>query len=252
MKDNIFDKHFKAAMQGAATPPPPNAWNAIAHKATLKRQRRVVMRNFMRYAAIILLLLTIGGSLWQFARISTPTTIEFNTPIVAYSTNVVTDMSNLPILTSTKRSIQIENIREEMQLMETQGITPQPLSTQTLIVKEIGIKKQSITPLTDAENIKVLEQYLALTNPKLKQNIYQPQNEIKKSTSTPIKYSLSCIVTPGYNESKYSSTLSNARGASYTNTDMKGGFNMGGGLKLVMQSGKRFSLQTGEIGRAHV
>ncbi|MGL5681788.1 MAG: outer membrane beta-barrel protein [Marinifilaceae bacterium] len=247
MKNNIVDHKFKQAMDSATATPPPNAWGNIAKASALKKQRRIFMRNCMRYAAIAILLLTIGVSLWQFEKSAIPTTFEYNTPVLAYRENIVCDMSTPPVLISgTYRPKQTRRI-ESFDPLTTTTLSGEQLNAIAPQATFIGLKKQDITPLTDGENIKIYEQYRAMINPNLKKNTYQPEHTVRKSVPTPVKYSLSCVVAPGFNQSQYNSSIPNTRGAAYTESDMKGGFNLGGGVNVVMQTGKRFSFQTGVL-----
>lgn len=253
MRNSLFDKNFREALNRAEATPPPLLWATIADRMEQQSRRRFIMRRAIQCAAIIALLLTISTSLWysqQFNNDTLSNTFSEISP-VKYPENI------LGILSSTPQLIADNRIQHNSTVKNKKDYDIKPLSAHQSIdeamvtaynenlCNKMTLKQQEIIPLTDRRNVKLkndYENYLQHTNPIVQTT---PQLSKHKKNETDINYSLECIVSPSYTDSQYNSTIPNTRGRNYSDSEMKGGFKVGGGVKFVMSTNKRLSFQTG-------
>lgn len=247
MSNNI-DNLFKKALQEQRCEPPARVWKNIERQ--LDKPKRVVGGWWWRgVAAAALIVASVG--IWQlsqqnvllpqteFVHISTPSvlpespidyTLKSGSNDLVFALNAETETENVIVEESTILADQITPIRV-LKYDSENTISNAPIS-ESIIIKDV---RRNFIPLTSKEALKNNQIYQALLHD-------EPE---EKKTAEKVKIALSGHFTPAYSSGSYSSSVQNTRGYDYSDNQMSGLMNLGGGLKLSVSAGKRFSLQTG-------
>ncbi len=247
MSNNI-DRLFKKALLEQQCDPPNHIWRNIERELNKRNAPRSIW--WYRSAAAIALL-ALGIGLWTqfYAR------NEVRIPVVAR----LIECENIEFipLSYLDRDFQlparlktVSRQLKEASLQETAGIFRQeypqlslPASVDSKAVHQknnsVSLKNhfihQDIISITSKASLKNNREYQALL-----------QKEQKtEQTKEKLRIALSGLYTPAYSSGTYSSSVKNTRGKSYSDDQMKGMINSGGGLALSLETGKRWSVQTG-------
>ncbi len=250
MSNNI-DRLFKKALLEQECDPPDHIWQNIERELNKRNAPRSIW--WYRSAAAIALL-ALGIGLWKqfyardearipvIARLAEIKNIEFQ-PLASLDGNF--PALQLPVSLKTVSSQQ-----QEVSVQETAGLFRQeyPLfppsasldsklahqQTNSIRLKNHSIR-QDIIPITSKASLKNNREYLALLQ----------EEQKSEKTKEKLKIALSGLYAPAYSSGNYSSSVKNSRGKSYSNDQMEGMMNSGGGLALSIGTGKRWSVQTG-------
>lgn len=251
---NNLDNLFKKALQEQQCEPPARIWEHI--EGHLARRKRRALWWYRSLAAAAMFAVCFG--VWQlYQQDSSSTTVEtvggYSTIVNPKSTaipqqernaNKVTErQSNSDVLLASKESeVKGHSVGAAKTRLQTVPVNIRRNENIVTIANNslpVEIEKKSIRtnfiPLTSKEALKNHEQYQTLLNTKLE------EAKVKNT----VKFALSGHFIPAYSSGSYSSSVKNTRGYSYSDDQMEGLMNVGGGLKLSINTGKRFSFQTG-------
>lgn len=247
MSNNI-DNLFKKALQEQKCEPPARVWENIERQ--LDKPKRVVGGWWWRgVAAAALIIASVG--IWQLNKqdVSLPQTefVHSSTPAVLPENPVdfTLKSGSNDLLVASNAEMESVNEMVEQPTISRNQITPAQVFksesentvsntpiTESIIIKDV---RRNFIPLTSKEALKNNQTYQALLND-------EPE---EKKTAEKVKIALSGHFTPAYSSGSYSSSVQNTRGYDYSDNQMSGLMNLGGGLKLSVSTGKRFSIQTG-------
>lgn len=246
---NNLDQLFKKAFQDDQSEPPVHIWKNIEQRLEKKHRNKVAAWWLYGIAASALIAaLTIdwfiGKEETDFQEmewitqvpatlppISTPKVLLDDNPIQVVSNEQFEDSLFLPDLSASpeKMNMLADSIRtlssEKAKIIFE---APKPALKN-------GVIRKDFIPLTSKEAVRNNETYLALLQES------QPEKKERKK----MKVVLSGHFIPAYSSATYSSTVKNARGNNYSQEQMTGLMNAGGGLRISVATGKRISVQTG-------
>lgn len=244
MSSNL-DKLFKEALQEQVCEPPVRVWKGIESHLN-KRHRRIGAWWWQGIAAIAILVL--GISLWQLLQteenIQVAELVPTDIPIIKTEQPVATKEQAL------EPKDKVEEIQHVVPLsvkyaentLGQERILPAhfyPSGTVLLVAENTmpAVKdlKRDFIPLTSRDAIRNQETYLSLLNEK----------PVVKEEKERAKITVSGHFVPAFSSGNYSSSVKNTRGFSYSNNQMSGLMNAGGGMKISVASSKRLSFQTG-------
>lgn len=245
MSNNI-DNLFKKALHEQRCEPPARVWENI--EKHLNRRRRLQAIWWYRSIAAVALL-AVCVSIWQLSHqeqvSQTQEMAKSNCPVVKPAIpDVKQEISVFPEVAladnmneKEKKSLRFSDVRKEIVPMDIRKTEYQAtIKNKNLPVRiDKQVIRTDFIPLTSREAFKNNQQYQALLN--------EVQHEQK--TKDKVKFALSGHFTPGYSSGNYSSSVKNTKGYSYSDDQMDGLMNAGGGLKLSISKGKRLSFQTG-------
>lgn len=246
MSNNIDDL-FKKALGEQKCNPPTHVWEGI--EKHLNKRRRLIGLWWWRGVAAGTLIAALLGirELQQYKQYKTVADFTFidnkdflqksfveNTEVeiekntvnsIEIKTTEITKATTSSAFRVVSTPINILKLKEK-QLFTTHNPIP---------VLKNGIMIRNFIPLTSKEALRNNKEYLALL-------AQEPQQEKIKEQ---IKLELSGHFVPAYSSGSYSSSMKNTRGQNYSDKQINGLMNTGGGLKIAVSKGKRLSLQTG-------
>lgn len=239
--NNNIDKLFKKAIQGQECEPPVYVWENIQKQ--LNKSPKIISRRWLHsIVAAAIVIVCIG--LWQLIQTERQILITDNS-ILTLQPNVIAPIPNPKTEFIQKLPIQqtvISKTDISKQTNIVKRISPihqQTLHFDVLIAKnsnpEIKNLHQNIIPLTSGDAIRNQQEYQLLLNG-------EKDGEKEKKH---VKITLSGHFTPTYSAGNYSSSVKNTRGFNYSNSDLNGIMNVGGGIKISITPRKRLSFQTG-------
>lgn len=245
MNNNNIDNLFKKALQEQECEPPAYVWDGIQKQ--LNKRPRTIGSWWLRSIAAAVIIVCIG--LWQSLHMEKQIQVADHT-IMKLQHQYITPIPN-PEYTNNeaklikrhnKQQSQISKIDISEQSPVAQRISPVCLQTSYSNIlntktsyPEFKNLQRDFIPLTSGDAIRNQQEYQLLINGK---------EEVKKEKKH-TKITLSGHFTPTYSAGNYSSTVKNTRGFNYSNSDLTGIMNMGGGMKISITSHKRLSFQTG-------
>lgn len=244
---NHIDDLFKKALLNQESQPPAHLWEKIEKQ--LDKRRRIVAGWWLRGVSAAAVVAVIF-SVWQlknqdsidqmanYTPINMPAQMPVDTVITPVETpakdNIVLAFAQTPSIAKVTEKAIVSPVDADparIREMVASGI-PTIFPQQSLKIKTI---RYNFIPLTSKEALKNNEEYQVLL-----------KNESSaKEDGEKIKIALSGHFTPTYSSGNYSSSVKNARGYSYSDNQMEGILNAGGGLKLSINTSKRLSFQTG-------
>lgn len=241
--NNDLDNLFKKVLQEEGIEPPPHIWENINRH--LGRRQRKIAAWWWSAAAVALLVAFTGW--WKLS--NTP---SLQAPVVlveqqfkpvefpaektaptrpAAESKRIEQAANIPILQTGRKERKLVEVSPVLMADNYEGIEPSLPATH---LKNISTQKHFI-PLTSRDALENYSDYQKLL-------VESPRPvEAKK----PVKFTLSGHFVPAYSSGSYSSSVKDVRGAGYSENQMEGMMNAGGGIKLSVTTGKRLSLQTG-------
>lgn len=246
---NNLDQLFKKAFQDDKSEPPVHIWKNIEQRLEKKHRNRVAAWWLYGIAASALIAaLTInwfvGREETDFQKMEWITQVPVTLPPVPTPKVLLEDSQTQ--LTSNEQ-LEINSSLPDLSVSpETRNISADSIRTlsseKAKIIFEAmepalknGIIRKDFIPLTSKEAVRNNEIYLALLQES------QPEKKERKK----MKVALSGHFVPAYSSATYSSTVKNARGSNYSQGQMAGLMNAGGGLRISVATGKRLSVQTG-------
>lgn len=246
MSENI-DKLFKKALQEQECNPPAYVWEGIQQQ--LNKRPRMIGKWWLRGIAAAVIVICIG--LWQLLYTEEQMQVADNS-ILTLQPEVAVPDTRPEVSVAEKEVAYAEesNVRPTI-TSATDVVAPTPalkriapVSRQTsytnvLIAENSNFELKNLTrdfiPLTSGDAIKNQQEYRLLIEGK---------KDIKKEKEH-AKVTLSGHFTPTYSAGNYSSSVKNTRGFNYSNSDLNGMMNVGGGMKISITPRKRLSFQTG-------
>ena len=246
---NNLDALFKKALQGKTTEPPPYIWENIERQVYARKKKRKMLIWWRTVAAVFFCLILLSGLFQLNRRKTEELTAQKMIPIETLKVDkpqIAQHMSSKPVFpVSEPRQISTVNIPAEKKNIEPIDVKSIRLdegvsATSPSIELKTNVIRKDFIPLTSQNAIKNSQLYNQLLAMELK-----PGKEEINSEKEKIKLSLSGHITPGYSSGTYNSSLKNSRGVDYSKSQMNGMFNVGGGLKVTVNTGKRLSVQTG-------
>ncbi len=249
MSSRNLDHLFKKALLDKGCEPPPYVWENIERQLDRKKQNIGFwwLRSVAAAAVIALLL-----SIWllqsdklseiQTAGLPEIATIPFipEQPAKIETAKIVSEerISGTGVRKVVSDSVFPKIEKEQLLLAHAN-----PLNNTALLLNsapEAAIKQSSLCkdfiPLTSKG---------AIENNRIYQALLNKNRDIQKPEKKKVKFELSGHFVPAYSSGTYSSSVKNARGVNYSDSQMEGLMNTGGGLRLSISASKRFSVQTG-------
>ncbi|MEG0796504.1 MAG: hypothetical protein RR397_08400 [Odoribacter sp.] len=246
---NNLDQLFKKALQERSCEPPPYIWNKIEQR--LDQRRRRIGGWWLRGAAAAALLAGVVA-IWQLrqseeevkmaaiSEIVVPLTTEDLSFVQVKTTGVEIEkkVSLLPpkIVIPAKIPTTLKRIESLPIVIASAVVFGLDHSTSEEVRLKVSTIRRNFIPLTSQD---------ALKNNLAYQLLLQETPHPEKSENDKMKIALSGHFVPTYSSGTYSSSIKSPQGRSYGNNQMSGLMNAGGGLKIAVSTGKRFSLQTG-------
>lgn len=249
MSNNI-DSLFKKALQENSCEPPPHIWKNIEDKVYASKKKKKILIWWRSTAAVLLCLI----ALTYVLRLRVENKMS---PMIS-DTNIA---QSFPIPVS---SVVPKTVLNKITPKEEKKSTPSILYTEkkkeiTLPVRVSTIEQDLIKNNTSNDvyiknntirrnNIPLINQHAVKSNQLYQQLLLAEMDHKEKRpeiTDDKLKLSLSGHIAPGYSSGTYRSSMKNSKGAAYSKDQMNGIFNMSGGLKVAMTTGKRLSVQTG-------
>lgn len=249
MSSKNLDQLFKKALLDKGCEPPPYIWENIEQQLDRKKRNTGFwwLRSVAAAAAITLLL-----SIWLLQSDKLAEVHTAGSPGVATATLIPEQPIKIEIAkTATEKQIS------ETSIQKTELVSGQPEAEkkQLLLAQATSLKGTSVISNTAPEaNIKqstLRKDFIPLTskdaieNNKIYQALLDKTGEIQKPEKKKMKFELSGHFVPAYSSGIYSSSVKDARGVNYSDNQMEGLMNAGGGLRLSVSAGKRLSIQTG-------
>lgn len=249
MSSKNLDQLFKKALLDKGCEPPPYIWENIEQQLDRKKRNTGFwwLRSVAAAAAITLLL-----SIWLLQSDKLAEVHTAGSPDVATATLIPEQPIKIEIAkTATEKQIS------EISIQKTEPVSGQPEAEkkQLLLAQATSLKGTSVISNTAPEaNIKqstLRKDFIPLTskdaieNNKIYQALLDKTGEIQKPEKKKMKFELSGHFVPAYSSGTYSSSVKDARGVNYSDNQMEGLMNAGGGLRLSVSAGKRLSIQTG-------
>lgn len=249
MSSKNLDQLFKKALLDKGCEPPPYIWENIEQQLDRKKRNTGFwwLRSVAAAAAITLLL-----SIWLLQSDKLAEVHTAGSPGVATATLIPEQPIKIEIAkTATEKQIS------ETSIQKTELVSGQPEAEkkQLLLAQATSLKGTSVISNTAPEaNIKqstLRKDFIPLTskdaieNNKIYQALLGKTGEIQKPEKKKMKFELSGHFVPAYSSGTYSSSVKDARGVNYSDNQMEGLMNAGGGLRLSVSAGKRLSIQTG-------
>ena len=238
---NNLDKLFKKALQNRECEPPAYIWAGVEKHLALQHRRRIVHLWGIRTAsaaAVLFLCLT----LWQ---LFSPEKMPESSPLYVYVPGEVVDPIEYEFQTEedssalfdSKPSIvkSAENIRPRLSLPELRKMQSSLLIADNYN-PNIKSTHQNFIPLTSREAIENQESY---------RNLLNQTDRSLDTEKKDVKISVSGHFTPAFSSGTYSSSVRNTRGYSYSQDQMKGIMNAGGGMRLSITTNNKLFFQTG-------
>lgn len=249
MSSKNLDQLFKKALLDKGCEPPPYIWENIEQQLDRKKRNTGFwwLRSVAAAAAITLLL-----SIWLLQSDKLAEVHTAGSPDVATATLI----PEQPIKIETAKTATEKQI-SGTSIQKTEPVSGQPEAEkkQLLLAQATSLKGTSVISNTAPEaNIKqstLRKDFIPLTskdaieNNKIYQALLDKTGEIQKPEKKKMKFELSGHFVPAYSSGTYSSSVKDARGVNYSDNQMEGLMNAGGGLRLSVSAGKRLSIQTG-------
>lgn len=247
MSENI-DKLFKKALQEQECDPPAYMWESI-QKQLNKRPRMIGTWWLRGISAAAVVAICIG--LWQLLYTEGQMQVADNSIQTLQPDMAIPSV--LPEVKAAEKEVEYDKQSNVSQTIAsaTDAVVPtpalkrmSPVCRQTsysnvLIARNSDFELKNLTrdfiPLTSGDAIKNQQEYRLLIEGK---------KDIKKEKEH-AKITLSGHFTPAYSAGNYSSSVKNTRGFNYSNSDLNGIMNVGGGMKISITPRKRLSFQTG-------
>lgn len=243
--NNDLDNLFKKVLQEESIEPPPHIWENINRH--LGHRQRKIAAWWWRSAAAVALLAAFAG--WwnlnntpslqvpvvlveqQFKPLEFPVEKTVHTKLPPAESKKIEQATHIPIVQAGRKERKLLEISPVLMADNYEGIESAMPETH---LKNVSIQKNFI-PLTSRDALENYSDYqkLLIENPR------------PIETKKPVKFTLSGHFVPAYSSGSYSSSVKDVRGARYSENQMDGMMNAGGGLKLSVTTGKRLSLQTG-------
>ena len=250
MSNNI-DRLFKKALLEQQCDPPDHIWQNIERELSKRNAKRSIW--WYRGAAAVALL-ALGIGLWKqlytsdetrmpvIARLTEVENIEFHalsplaghTPALQQSTYLKTANSQQKKASGQKTENRTRQAYRPLSLPASVDSKAVDRKNNDTNLKNHFIR-QDIIPITSKASLKNNREYLALL---------QEEHKSEK-TKEKLRIALSGLYAPAYSSGNYSSSVKNTRGKSYSDDQMEGMMNSGGGLALSIGTGKRWSVETG-------
>lgn len=245
---NKLDNLFKKALQDRSDEPPAYVWDKIRHQLDRRRTARIW---WWRGIAAVALIAAATGN-WQLRNNQAPTKVSEIAIVISDTVqHHLTSVFSIPsLIVASNESKQETNLQtgrsDNPEVFCRESISPAlALKTETLVAimnSTLGISlnnnniRQDFIPLTSSEAIRNNTEYQLLLS----------QKEVREEKlKEKIKIEFSGLFTPAYSSGKYSSDIKNTRGNNYSQNQMDGLMNVGGGLRVAVAKGKRLSFQTG-------
>lgn len=245
--NNNIDKLFKKALDHQEYEAPAHCWENIdKHFSTRKKRRSLIFWWSSGVAAACVLLLSLTN-LWEIQHEQFDVPYPYN--IVLLEDKEIT--SSIPVKmyvpvevnigspkkTTQQRGSQFKKWLSPVELQSHMQIAGLETTTLPTKLKPTAIRKGFI-PLTNADKIITHKTYNKLL-------AAETSGIIPEKKKEKIEISLSGHIAPVYASGNYKTTSHQARGYNYNKEQMKGIFNVSGGVRVSLAATSRLSLQTG-------
>jgi len=251
MSDHL-DQLFKKALHNESVEPPAYIWGNIEQRLSQKGKKKAGLWWY-GIAAGLALLTTVAGTALLEKKEKPNVAPEWTAhnpalygPVKSNAINLVTSdvfgvlagcSHAVPAVPAPKQPVRTETGRVFPELPQR---LPDFLLENTPSVPELKHPegRRNLIPLTNGE---------AFRNHKAYQELLREERQEEENRKQRLKFRLSGHLVPGYSAGSYSSSLKNTSGNTYSGDQMDGLMNVGGGLKIALSAGKRFSVETGMI-----
>lgn len=245
MSDNM-DNRLRKVFREESVEPPAYLWENIRKEVDARRRQKKSFGWWYSTAAGIVLLL---GLSWLIQKKEPLEKVVSYTEIAALGQNYIEKEyeNREPVsLLSARRPLPAEHLR---QTCLSGKATETPLETVQLLTERA---LPAPSPEAEIKTPAIRRDFIPLVN----KNSYETQKLYRQllladSETKPekIKYapgiSLGGYIAPGYSSGNYTAPDKAARNYRYSDNQIQGMFNLSGGLKVAVNTGKRFSVQTG-------
>lgn len=246
--NNKLDNLFKRALQDRSDEPPAYVWDNIQHQ--LNRRRTAGIWWWRGVAAVALIAAATGS--WQLRNNQAPTKVSEIAIVIPdtvqqHLTSIFSAPSFIVASNELKQETKLQPCRSDStKLFSRESVSPvQAHKTETLVAI------MNVTPGISLNNNNIRQDFIPLTSSEAIRNnteyqLLLSQGEVREEKiKEKIKIELSGLFTPTYSSGNYSSDIKNTRGNDYSQNQMDGLMNVGGGLRVAVAKGKRLSFQTG-------
>jgi hypothetical protein len=259
-----IDNAFREKLDGFSVQPPPQVWdNVQGQLAALKWKKRLVYLSWISAAAVVVLAFLAG---WYFnagVEITTPLAIEQQTIQGEIEGGIESEKN---VLLENKDLNAVAELKQLEENLGEEGINAdKSKSDNTMLVANIGVKKQNVTVSSaDRFDIKGLRKIDADLNGKRPEVLLAkhstPANEfilnetdrylvaanatnIKSENSAETGWKMGVNISPGY--SSYVSSHNENYSRNMTYSGDKGNGNVGGGFSVQYKTTKKLSVESG-------
>lgn len=243
---NNMDNRLRKVFREESVEPPAYLWENIRKEVDARRrQKKSVVWWYSTAAGIVLLL----GLSWLIQKKEPLEKVVSYTEITALGQDYIEkEYKNRELVSclSARRPLPTEHL--------PQTLLPKKTTETPLEIVQLFAERTLSTPVPEAE-IKtpaIRRDFIPLVN----KNSYETQKLYRQllladSGTKPEKMkqspgiSLGGYIAPGYSSGNYTAPDKAARNYRYSGNQMQGMFNLSGGLKVAVNTGKRLSIQTG-------
>lgn len=243
---NNMDNRLRKVFREESVEPPAYLWENIRKEVDARRRQKKSFVWWYSTAAGIVLLL---GLSWLIQKKEPLEKVVSYTEIAAIGQDYIEKEyeNREPVsLLSARRSLPAEHLR---QTRHPEKSTETPLESVRLLaecalpapspgaaIKTPAIRKDFI-PLVNKNSYETQKLYRQLL-------LADSRTKPEKTKQSP-GISLGGYIAPGYSSGNYTAPDKAARNYRYSDSQIQGMFNLSGGLKVAVNTGKRFSVQTG-------
>lgn len=247
MNNNNVDKLFKKVLDRQEQRVPAHSWDNIEKHFSAKKKKRNLIFWWSSGIAAACVLLISFTDLWKVRHEQFEVPYSYNIVLLQDKETALNVPVKVYVPVATNADIVVVNDKQN-EIKRRNWLYPIELQARSEFVrlatplllpslKTAPIRKGFI-PLTNAKNLAMHETYNKLLTTEISGS--SPEKEKEK-----INLSLSGHIAPVYASGNYKTTAHNARGYDYGKDQIKGIFNVSGGVKVSLAATSRLSLQTG-------
>lgn len=242
---NNIDTLFRKALQEKGCEPPSRVWENIAeHLEAKKKRRRMAMWWYSSAAGFLLLIALTCMMQLRPDRVEimpVATSVNHQNPVIPEPENeiipVLSPMADIPAIQiiEDERFLIEKELPFQIKSLKYNSVDVMPISGLSL---RNSVVRTDIIPLINKNAYKTNLQY---------QQLLAENRGTERVRPKSWKISLSGHFAPGYTSGSYQKPAAQVATYDYSKEQLSGIFNMGGGVKVAISGGKRFSVQTGIV-----